>query len=153
VSRKHLILQQAETYQPFVLWKEPDLLEEAGEYFENPYTKKEFQTRGLSFNTYQELTDFMLRNGKMVFIAREELAKRPQNLTLSWEDFEKELKDVDYSKGYRRLEKALEIGALKIPAPIIFDFGDFYYGFAGNRRMNLAFSKGLELSVWMVTSG
>jgi len=136
--------------QKHILWQEPVFSEEVGEYFENLFTKREFQKMGLIFDDVQDLTDFMLKNGKMLSVTRKELAKRPKNLTLCLSDFKNELRDVEYSRGYRRLEEALEIGCLKLPVPIIFDFGQFYYGFAGNRRTNLAFNNGLDLKVWMV---
>ena len=44
----------------------------------------------------------------------------------------------------------LQEGDLTLPAPIIFDFGDAMFGFAGNRRTNLAFENGQELEAFVV---
>jgi hypothetical protein len=61
------------------------------------------------------------------------------NLTVKDTDFNKEIKDPTYGASFKSLEKALkEKEVLTLPAPILINFDGLYYGFAGNRRMNLA---------------
>lgn len=130
-----------------ISWDIPNLEEEEGEYFENPHTQKKFLERGLSFGTPASLRDFMASRGAMMVVTRNLLARRPDNLTLDPREFEIELKDPEYAESYLKMEKQLKKGPIKLPAPIVFDFGDVYYGFSGNRRMNLAFNNGIEAIV------
>jgi hypothetical protein len=132
-------------------WKKPDFVEEVGEYFENDHTKKEFAKRGLKFKDERELADFMEKHGKRVKISREDLAKNPVNLTLNPKDFKEELEsDPEYAQSYKDMKKKMQEEGVNLPSPIIFKFGDEYYGFAGNRRMNLAFESGKDLDVYLV---
>lgn len=132
-------------------WKKPDLSEESGEYFENEHTQREFAKRGLEFKDEEELTDFMEEHGKRAKITQGELAKNPANLTLDPKDFKEELEsDPDYARSYQDMKEGMEKKGVRLPAPIVFKFGDEYYGFAGNRRMNLAFQNDKDLEVHLV---
>lgn len=132
-----------------ITWVKPDMASEVGEYFENPYTKKAFSKNGYKFNTKEALLKF-LSTGQLVTIEKSELLTHFDNLTLS--NFEHELKNEKYAESYKNMEKALEQSNIKLPAPIIIKFGEMYYGFAGNRRMNLAWSKNVPLEVWLIQS-
>jgi len=131
-------------------WIKPDLKEELGEYFENEYTKKFLKSRGISFKNDNELLAF-LRTGKMTSITKEELSTKYDNLTLKSSDFDKELSDPDYSQSFNSMEKQFKSsGTLTLPSPIILKIDSIYYGYAGNRRMNLAFKHNQPLTVWLV---
>ncbi len=132
------------THSGSIIWETPNLEEEEGEYFENPHTQRKFLERGLSFNTPASLRAFMESRGVMILFTRDLLAKRADNLTLDPGEFQIELEDSEYAESYLKMEKKLRRGLIRLPAPIVFDFGDVYYGFSGNRRMNLAFNNGFE---------
>lgn len=143
-----LLLEKSEQ----IIWTAPDLSEEFGEYFDNSYTKKYLKGKGLSFKTKDELAAF-LKTGKLVPITRDELKTNFNNLTLRDRDFADEIKNPKYRASYESMKQELtHKGKITLPAPIIFDLDGLYYGFAGNRRMNLAFKYGLPLKVWMVRS-
>lgn len=136
-----------------IIWTKPNLLDEIGEYFENEYTQTMFQKHGFIFRTPEELLSF-LRDGSMVKVSRQELlGSHTENLTLSADDFAKELEDPDYAESYLDMQRHLEnSGNITLPAPIIIRFDDVYYGYAGNRRMNLAWNNGVDLVVWLVNA-
>ena len=131
-------------------WQKPKLEDELGEYFENLYTKDFFRKKGLKFSNEDELLG-VLEKGNLVPITKEELKSSYTNLTLNTSEFKEELKDPEYKASYENMEEALKKNKnLSLPAPIIFKFDDMYYGFAGNRRTNLAFNHNLPLKVWLV---
>jgi len=133
-----------------IKWTAPDVNDEIGEYFENVRTKKFFKSNGISFKTDGELLKF-LNSGKLVLISKEELLKDADNLTLTDKDFKHELQDKEYKKSFESMEQKLtDTGSITLPAPIILKTDTTYYGFAGNRRMNLAFRYNIPLKVWLV---
>ena len=132
-----------------ITWTAPDLQSEVGEYLENPHTKTFLKSKGLEFKDEKEVLSF-LKTGKLIPVTKEELTSRFDNISTD-SDFEKELKDRVYQRSYKSMEKELaEKGSITLPAPIILKIGDVYYGFSGNRRMNLAFRHDIPLKVWLV---
>jgi hypothetical protein len=132
-----------------IRWKRPNLPDELGEYFENDYTKSFFKDYGIAFQTNQELLNF-LNTGHLVQLDRNDL-KHFDNLTLSTEDFQTELADPDYAESFHSMENALlDQKTLTLPAPILIKFDDLYYGYAGNRRVNLAWKYGIPVKFWVV---
>lgn len=129
-----------------ITWTMPDFEEELGEYFENAYTKEAFKEHGFYFSYDEDLLDF-LKTGSLVDITKEELSTNYDNITIK--GFEDELKDEEYAGSYNSMQSELEEG-LTLPAPIVIKFGSLYYGFAGNRRMNLAWNNDVPLKVWLV---
>lgn len=83
-------------------------------------------------------------------ITKSELKNNSENLTLTSNDFDVELGNTEYAQSYKEMEDKLKNGDLTLPAPIIIKFDDIYYGFAGNRRMNLAWNHNTPLKVWIV---
>jgi hypothetical protein len=135
-----------------IKWVRPDVRDEVGEYFENDHTKKFLKSKGISFKTEKELLDF-LNSGELVSITKNELLTDFENMTLRDVDFLDELKDIEYRKSFESMEKNLiDTGTIALPAPIILKIGTTYYGFAGNRRTNLAFKHNLPLKVWLIKS-
>jgi len=131
-------------------WKKPDLSDEIEEYTGNNYTKNFFKKKGLIFKSDKEVLDF-LNSGKSVTITHSQLSSHYDNLTLDSKHFESELADPDYALSFRSMEKILQDkGTITLPMPIIINFRGLYYGYAGNRRMNLAFKYGIPLKVWLV---
>jgi len=133
-----------------ITWKKPDLREEVDEYFENDVTKRFFSKHGLEFGDDEELLDF-LRNGKLVNITRKDL-KDSENITTDPLEFADELKDSEYRTSYSEMQGALSKGSITLPAPILIKFGDTYYGFAGNRRMNLSWANGEGVKFWVINA-
>jgi len=130
-------------------WIKPDFKSEYGEYFENSVTKNYFKSKGLVFKQKSELDKF-LSNGKLLPISKSTLDSNYENITLKDSEFNNELKDYEYSSSYISMLENLISGSLSLPAPIIIKFNKTYYGFAGNRRINLAFRNSISLSVWMI---
>lgn len=132
-------------------WNKPDLNSELGEYFENDFTKKFFKTKGLVFDTHEDLIHF-LETGVLLDIDPKKFnAGNAINMTLTKKEFEDELKDPEYKRSFDSMELVLlEQGAITLPAPIIVNFSGLFYGFAGNRRMNLAIKHGIPLKAWRV---
>lgn len=129
-----------------IKWTAPNLADEVGEYTENQYTQNAFTKRGIVFHNDEEVLNF-LKNGELVEITRDELLKaKTDNLTLTDKDFDDELADPEYRSSYDSMQSATSL-----PAPILIKFQDgTYYGYAGNRRMNTAWRKGVPLKVWLV---
>ena len=133
-----------------IKWEIPNFDDELGEYFENEHTIDTFSKYGIKFNTNEQLIEF-LRNGKLVNMTRDELSTNYDNLTLDDVDFIDELENPDYAESFYKMNDELRRNKeMRLPAPIIIKFGDKYYGFAGNRRMNLAFANNIPLKVWLV---
>gem|GEM_PF-6443852 len=120
-----------------------------GEYTENEYTKHWLKEKGIVFNTDKEVLSF-LGTGKITPVTKEELMKKYDNLTLKPSEFEQELKDSEYMKSFRSMEDVLARGSITLPAPIILFIDGTYYGFAGNRRLNLAIKHNIPIKVWLV---
>lgn len=134
-----------------ITWTKPNLKDEIGEYFENNVTKKYLKELGISFETDKELISYLEKGGKLVTITKDELIENYDNLTMTEYDFEEELKDQEYSASFKLMEKQLKKNStITLPAPIILLLDGTYYGFAGNRRMNLAFKYDIQLKVWLV---
>ena len=131
-------------------WEVPDIQEETGEYFENQFTYDWLKNKGIVFANEQELINTFKKNGNLENVTQEQL-KKSENLTYNQEEFESELTEGDYAESFRRMETSLvNEGEITLPAPIILHINDLYYGFAGNRRSNLAFKYGLPLKAWIV---
>jgi len=76
---------------------------------------------------------------------------RAANITLSSEAFEKEFSDPIYANSYKTMVKDVcEKEVLTLPAPILIQFGETLFGFAGNRRINLAKNQDIPLKIWLV---
>jgi hypothetical protein len=133
-----------------IVWVKPNLSEEVGEYTQNDYTKQWLKSKGIVFNTDKEVMSF-LNSGKMTSVSKDELMKKYDNLTLEPSEFKQELKDQEYLKSFKSMEDALlRRGSITLPAPIIFLIDGTYYGFAGNRRLNLAIKHDIPIKVWLV---
>ena len=151
-QRKHwddnVVNRITESTTNSITWVKPILKDEFGEYFENSYTKKMFAKLGYKFKTHADLLTF-LDKGKLTTITKEELESNYNNLTLDDKEFKDEIADAEYAQSYNDMKRDMEKG-VTLPAPIIIKFGDMYYGYAGNRRTNLAFRNNLPLKVWLV---
>lgn len=134
-----------------IIWQKPKLEIELDEYFENDFTRNAFASHGITFDTEQELLNCLMQ-GSLKSVTRQYL-ESGKNLTVNPVDFEAELQDPVYRQSFEAMErKLLHNGSITLPTPIVFDFDGMPYGFAGNRRMNLAFKYGLQLKVWLVPS-
>jgi len=132
-----------------IKWTKPNLRDELGEYFENQDTKTYLFKKGYQFTSDEELLDFLSR-GKMKELSRFQLAGM-DNITTNPDDFQKELKEEGYADSYNLMRKELQSKTkITLPAPILLKIGNRYYGFAGNRRMNLAWSNNLPVKFWIV---
>ena len=132
-------------------WVVPKLSKEAGEYFENGETQKFLKSKGKVFSNKKELLSFLTK-GELVEITKKELSSNNKNLTLSESSFNKELENEDYRKSFEAMEeKLLDKGKITLYAPIVLKIGEMFYGYAGNRRMNLAFKYDIPLKVWLVS--
>jgi hypothetical protein len=146
--------QNKENNSNSIVWKKPRVEDESGEYFENNYTKKQFSNRGLKFEDEKQLTDYISSRGKPEEITLDSLKNfKLTNITSTKEDFDDELKDKEYAKSYNSMLNKLKKNGIELPMPIIFKFGKELYGFAGNRRTNLALRNNQKLKVWMVDTG
>jgi len=133
-----------------ISWVKPDFKSEAGEYFENPVTKDFFAKRGLIFKDKKELINFF-DTGYFKVLNREQLHKNFKNMSLTDEDFREELKNPEYALSYGKMVSDLEeTGKVTLPSPITVNFDGLYYGFSGNRRMNLAFRYNMPIRFWVV---
>jgi hypothetical protein len=132
-----------------IVWVKPNLPEEVGEYTENDYTKQWLKSKGIVFNSDKEVMSF-LNSGKMTPVSKEELMKKYDNITLNPSEFEQELKDPEYLKSFQSMEDVLAKGSITLPAPIILLVDGTYFGFAGNRRLNLAIKHNLPIKVWLI---
>lgn len=132
-----------------IKWIKPNFSEEVGEYFENQQTKSYLFNKGYEFSNDKELIDF-LSKGKMKELSKIELA-RTENLTTNPSDFEEELKEEGYSDSYNSMRDKLNKDIkISLPAPILLKTENRYYGFSGNRRMNLAWNNNLPVKFWVV---
>ena len=135
-----------------IKWVKPDFKTELAEYFNNSYAKTFFKKRGLVFKYKPELEGF-LSAGKLERITKQMLLANPDNISLTEADFKIVIKDEEYSASYISMCEALiQEGSLTMPAPIIIKFGRTYYGYAGNKRINLAFRNKIPLMVWLVST-
>jgi hypothetical protein len=135
-----------------IIWSKPNFEEEAGEYFQNPDTINAWKKQRLLFDTKDELYAF-LDHGRFVVHKKTYLNKfNTQNLTLDEDDFQEELKDRKYKKSYdAMLTESKRHRVITLPSPILIKFGTFFYGFSGNRRVNLAFSNDQPVKFWQVS--
>ena len=129
-----------------IKWSNADISKETDEYFDNEFTKPFFEKQGLIFSTPEEFIDFCSKNGKYEVISKEELLKHKiVNMTIKFEDFKKELENPRYRKSFESMVSyAIKNGNITLPSPALFYFvkKNMYYGFAGNRRTNLAWALG-----------
>jgi DNA ligase D-like protein (predicted 3'-phosphoesterase) len=132
-----------------ITWIKPDFKSEVGEYFENEATKGWMRAHGLAFDSNEDLIAF-LSNGSLKEISKKDLTGA-HNITLGGSDFEGELKDPEYAQSFNEMENELGKYDLALPAPIILNVDGAYYGFSGNRRMNLTFKHDLPFQVWVVS--
>jgi hypothetical protein len=132
-------------------WTKPDIKSELGEYFENNFTKNFFKTKGLVFGTDEDLFRF-IETGILLDIDPKKFnTGNTVNMTLTKKEFEDELKDPEYKRSFDSMESVLlEQGTITLPAPIIVNFSGLFFGFAGNRRINLAIKHGIPLKAWRV---
>jgi hypothetical protein len=132
-------------------WTKPDIKSELGEYFENEFTKKFFKTKGLVFTTNEDLISF-LNTGILLDIDPKKFnSGNTVNMTLTKKEFDAELNEPEYKKSFDSMEEILlKQGTIILPAPIIVNFSGLFFGFAGNRRMNLAIKHGIPLKAWRV---
>ena len=146
---KHYLLLEATSSN--LTWQTPNIDDEAGEYFENPYTKNFLKKKGIEFKNKKELKN-AFNKGVHTHISKEELLKNNHNMTLDPSEFEKELADPEYRKSYNSMEQAVKSGKpVTLPSPIILKLkGGLHYGFAGNRRINLALRNNLPLKAHIV---
>jgi hypothetical protein len=134
-------------------WLKPNLSDEIEEYTGNEHTQKFFQKKGLLFKSDEEVLDF-LKTGKATAITQAQLSSRYENMTLDSKGFKTELADPDYALSFHAMDKIIQNkGEITLPMPIIINFDGLYYGYAGNRRMNLAFKYDLPLKVWLIEVG
>jgi len=131
-----------------VKWKKPNLADEADEYLENGPTKRYFKKHGIVMKSAAEVEKF-LSKGKMQAVTQADL-QDADNVTNNDKDFESELKDPEYAKSFKSMQKALDKGGLELPTPIFVRFGKKLYCFAGNRRTNLAARNKVPLKAWVV---
>jgi len=132
-------------------WLTPNLSYEVDEYFENEATRDFLLKHGYEFNTEKELLA-VLSKGSMKEISREVLQKQGQNLTLTDEEFQDELKDPDYAASYYRMrDQLVKEKSIKLQAPILLYVDNIYWGFAGNRRSNLAWNHDITVKFYVVT--
>jgi hypothetical protein len=138
---------------PVINWVKPKLSNEIEEYTGNEHTQKFFQKKGLLFKSDEEVLDF-LKTGKATTVTQAQLSARYVNMTLDPKEFKTELADPDYSLSFRGMDKILQDkGEITLPMPIIINFDGLYYGYAGNRRMNLAFKYDIPLKAWLIEVG
>ncbi len=131
-----------------ISWYTPDFATETDEYFENPDTRLALAKYGVSFQTDQDLINFLSR-GHFQIVTRDQLVSG-ENLTLDPLQFAAELENLSYRASFDTMENRLRSrGWLRLPAPILIDLGTHYYGFAGNRRMNLAWKYDCEILFWV----
>ena len=135
----------------FIDWILPTLYEEYGEYFENEDTIAYLNGKGISFQNEEELLN-VLSTGVPQEITKEILVASGVNVTTSTSDFRNELVDDEYAKSYHDMEDTLNKERdITLPMPILLKIGPIYYGFAGNRRMNLAWNYNLDVTFFVVT--
>jgi hypothetical protein len=128
-------------------WKKPDILKEAEEYFDNAVTAAALLKEGIKLKTPKEFEE-KFKKGKV-----EDMPKvGVQNITNTKEEFEIELKDPEYRVSYESMKKELmDKGSIELEMPIIVKLNENkYWGFSGNRRVNLANEFGIPVKVWMV---
>lgn len=131
-------------------WIKPDLQEEVGEYFENEATQKFLRSYGFEFQSEEELLK-VLAKGSPSKVDKKLLKRHGKNLTLTTEDFESELNDPEYARSYQDMKKRLvEDKKISLPMPILLKVEETYWGFAGNRRMNLAWGLNLPVMFYVV---
>lgn len=134
-----------------IIWTVPDFIKETDEYFDNDPTRRFLAKMGYGFENESELINF-LKNGQLKKISRETLAIVPsENITTDPHSFQKELEDPEYRESYDRMKsKLFTQKQIQMHAPIIIKFPNTYYGFAGNRRSNLAWVYGIDVKFWVV---
>jgi hypothetical protein len=133
-------------------WTKPNIKDEAGEYLENTYTINFFKRKyKLVLSNEKEVLSF-LSYGSMKKLDRPSLLRSTcSNMTTTRKDFESELRDVWYRKSYDSMyDKLIQNGKISLPSPIIIKFPSLYYGFAGNRRTNLAYNLNMDVVFWIV---
>lgn len=141
VRRRYLILSSG------ITWVKPDFQAELGEYFENDFTKDWLEKQGIVWKDEKELCS-VLETGKLTPIDLQDAAKEFECVNMSvGEDINQW--DSEYRESYDSMQKAVEQGAT-LPAPILLKLKNVLFGFAGNRRENLAYQNDLPLQVWMV---
>lgn len=146
-------LEKRERINLHINWTKPSFADEADEYFGNSFTKEYLADKGIMFNDIVDVKKF-LDNGTGKQLEIKDIKKKKiTNMTLSQKEFKKELKEPGYADNYMRIQdELLGSGTTSLPMPIILDFGDEYYGFAGNRRMNLAFAHDIPVTFWVVNA-
>jgi len=133
-----------------IKWEKPNFQEEIGEYFENEATKNWLAKKGISFESENELIE-ILSNGHSQIITKEHLIHYSVNLTLTEDEFSTELKDTNYSESFFKIEKELkEKKSITLESPILLKIDNYFYGFSGNRRVNIAFKYKIPIKFWVV---
>ena len=133
-------------------WEKPNLKEEVGEYLENDFTRNFFKRKyKLELVNEREVYNFLSYGSSKIIDRVTMLRAVCKNMTITEKDFDSELKDKDYRKSYDSMHKELlEDGKIRLPSPILIKFPTLYYGFAGNRRTNLAFNLNMDVCFWIV---
>jgi len=131
-------------------WGKPVLKDEAKEYFENHLVRDYFEKNGIEFDSEKKLQS-ILRKGKLQEVNRMELSDNYTNMGLLQSEFERKLMNPQYEQSFVQMEEELlKNKKMKLPAPILIKMGDLYYGYSGNKRMNLAWKYNLPVNFWVV---
>ncbi len=134
-----------------IIWTKPDVKSELGEYFENEFTKRFFKSKGLVFDTQEDLIRFFETGILLDIDPKKFNSGNTVNMTLTKKEFEAELKDPEYKRSFDSMEEVLlKQETITLPAPIIVNFSGLFFGFAGNRRINLSIKHGIPLKAWRV---
>lgn len=130
-------------------WKIPKFKTELGEYFENDYTQNFLKKHGIVFDSKLDLLK-TLKTGNLIEISKTELFKTSHNISNS-EDFYDELKNTHYAESFNSMESELKSKkVINLPAPILLNLGNLYYGFSGNRRTHLGWKYNIPVKFWVV---
>jgi len=128
-----------------IKWLYPNFRLEIGEYFDNDYAQEIFNNHHIKFVKDDDLVDFLRKGSGQQFSKGD--SKHINNFAR-----QKNFKDKDeYNINYQQMQDDFKPHKLiALPMPIIIDFGDEKYLFAGNRRLNFAFNNGFNPICWVV---
>jgi hypothetical protein len=133
-----------------IKWIRPRLADDVDEYTKNKDVKKFFKSKGLEFEKETEVLDF-LKTGKSVSMTKKVLMKKTERLTFG-KEFHEELDKTDFVRSYEALKDKINAGkSVSLPQAVLVKFGNLIYGFAGERRINLALETEAPLKVWLIT--
>jgi len=142
-------LEKRERINLHINWTKPSFTDEADEYDQE--VDNYLASKGISIYGYDQLKKFLSHGSAEQLSIKELKKKNLKRFTLKPSQFRKIMKEPGYADNYDRIEnELLKNSVISMTMPIILDFGDEYYGFAGNRRMNLAFSHNIPVTFWVV---